>query len=475
MATHRYDPYLWVHLAGLATVPLWLAICGLGLAVGSPQWPGLELALLSLVGVSPVLWMQVAKPFYIFSLLALTLKPTALSDDQRRMLTLFQRWWVRGLAVAAPVPLVWLLWEIYPRAVVASDITPFAPWGRLGGLAVAAGSFAMANLFLQVPVSVLAVMATSDKRFKRTTPYPLDKINDTFTQVGIPLNRLLPEVLPPETAVSNLQDSSEAEDIAIQGERPEDPAIQAVVAQEPIVQESLVQESLEPESLEPESLESEAIVQEPIVQESLEQAVVEQAVVIQDAGQPSEALADSTRLDHEATPEVDDLGPNLPAPESPELERPAVDALAPEALAPDLPDLDTATPAESSAGDDLGPDAPLDRETSTDPSEAEVSASDGSEVSDLGAGLEPGLEPAVRVDEVQVEAATLPSSVTESTPEDAPSPDTEVPETEDWDQGEDAWNQANHGWDQDPAWDTSVDSTKERTVEVAVVRISDPP
>jgi hypothetical protein len=229
MAPYRYDPYLWVHLAGLATVPLWLAICALGLAVGSPQWPGLEFAFLILVGVLPALVMQLGKPFYIFSLLALTLKPTALSDDRRRLLTLFQQRWVRSLAMVAPVPLVWLLWEIYPRAIVASDITPFAPWGRLGGLAVAAGSVAMANLFLQVPISVLAVMATSEKRFRRTSPYPLDQIQARFTQAGLALGRILPEILPPEGALPSEQEAieipktvgSEAGDAANEGWDPD--------------------------------------------------------------------------------------------------------------------------------------------------------------------------------------------------------------------------------------------------------------
>lgn len=207
MATYRYDPYLWVHLAGIATVPLWLAISGLGLAVGTPHWPGLELAFLVLVGVLPILWMQLWRPFYVFGLLALRLKPTALSDDQRRLLRRLRQGWVRALAVGVPLPLVWLLWEIYPRAVVASDITPFTPWGRLGGLAVAGLSFAMANLFLQVPVSILAVMTTPSQRFAQTDPYPVADVAAHFLQVGLPLGRLLPAVQPPDVARTQVQES----------------------------------------------------------------------------------------------------------------------------------------------------------------------------------------------------------------------------------------------------------------------------
>ncbi|HIK45322.1 MAG TPA: low-complexity tail membrane protein [Leptolyngbyaceae cyanobacterium M65_K2018_010] len=200
MAPFRYDPYLWIHLAGVATVPLWLAICGLGLAVGSPQWPELELSMILALGVLPVVGMQLRRPFCIFSLLLLTLKPEALTEDQRRLLTLFRQGWIRLVAVVAPLPLVWVLLQLYPVALVAADMTPFGAWGRWGGLAMAAVSFLMANLFWQVPVSVLLVMATSEQRFQATLPYAVALIPTSFTQVGLPLPRLLPTVLPPVAA-----------------------------------------------------------------------------------------------------------------------------------------------------------------------------------------------------------------------------------------------------------------------------------
>jgi hypothetical protein len=49
MQPWRSDPYLWVHLAGLATVPLWIDLCLLGLAVGNPALPGLELAVITVL------------------------------------------------------------------------------------------------------------------------------------------------------------------------------------------------------------------------------------------------------------------------------------------------------------------------------------------------------------------------------------------------------------------------------------------
>jgi hypothetical protein len=203
MAAFRYDPYLWIHLAGVATVPLWLAIGGLGLAVGSPSSPALELSAVILLGIIPILVMQLWQPFYIFSLPLMVLKPSALTDDQRRLLTLFRQGWVRFVSLLLPLPLVAVVIQLYSVAVVASDITPFSPVGRLGGLAVAAASLLMAHLFLQVPVSVLLVMATPESRFSKIEPYAVTQVTQGFTVLGLHFQRLLPVVIPPEHVVKH--------------------------------------------------------------------------------------------------------------------------------------------------------------------------------------------------------------------------------------------------------------------------------
>jgi hypothetical protein len=197
MAPWRYDPYLWVHLAGVATVPLWIDLALLGLAVGNPTWPGLELGLILGLGVLPVLVMQLRRPFYIFSLLpGLALRPTALNDHQRRLLSQFQRWRVRLGALLVPIPLVWVLVKLYPLAFLARDITPFDAWGRVAGVAIAALSFFCANLFLQVPVAVLQVLATPDRRMAAVLPYPIESIAADFSWLGLPVNKLLPNLTP---------------------------------------------------------------------------------------------------------------------------------------------------------------------------------------------------------------------------------------------------------------------------------------
>jgi hypothetical protein len=85
------DPYMWIHLAGIAAVPFWLFICGLGLAAGDPILPiGLEVFLVAILGIVPIALMQWQRPFCIYSLLFVGLRPAAMTIDQRRMLSLFK-------------------------------------------------------------------------------------------------------------------------------------------------------------------------------------------------------------------------------------------------------------------------------------------------------------------------------------------------------------------------------------------------
>ncbi|TVQ05457.1 MAG: low-complexity tail membrane protein [Leptolyngbya sp. DLM2.Bin27] len=195
MESWRCDPYLWIHLVGVATVPLWIDLCLLGLAVATPTLPGLELGLIVALGVLPVLVMQLRRPFYIFSLPGLALRPGALKDDQLRLLTQFRRWRVRLGALLVPVPLVWVLVKLYPLAFLAREFSPFGGWGRLGGIAIAVLGFFLANLFLQVPVAVLQVMATPDRRMQTVAPYPADQIAASFTWFGLSVGKILPDLL----------------------------------------------------------------------------------------------------------------------------------------------------------------------------------------------------------------------------------------------------------------------------------------
>ena len=233
------DPYLWVHLAGIAAVPLFLELCLLGLAVGSPIFPvGLEWLLVGAIGVAPVLWMQWQRPFSIFSLIVLALQPQRLTDDQRRILRLFRTPLEKGLAVLMAIALLATLWQLFQIAPIASEVTPFTRFGHLGGLLVAAIAFLGSNLFLQVPISVLQTLLTSDRAFAAMEPYSTAQIAQDFTLLGLRVNQILPPVKPapakPEPAKASVQPIPPAPKTAA----PE-------IAEEEIAEEEIAEDSFE--------------------------------------------------------------------------------------------------------------------------------------------------------------------------------------------------------------------------------------
>lgn len=190
------DPYLWIHLAGLAALPIFLELCVVGLAIGDPILPvWLEVLLVAGVGIAPVLWMQWQRPFYIFSIVAVALKPEQLTEDQRRLLTLFKSQRNRLTAVGVAIGLWVVLRWIYDGAAIASEVAPALPGGRVAGLLLAAAGFLGSNLFLQVPVSVAGVMLTEELAFGNLTPYAPEQIRQNFTVLGLQLRQILPPFL----------------------------------------------------------------------------------------------------------------------------------------------------------------------------------------------------------------------------------------------------------------------------------------
>ncbi|MBE9098453.1 low-complexity tail membrane protein [Vacuolonema iberomarrocanum] len=186
------DPYVWLHLAGLATVPLLLELCFVGLAVGEPILPvWLEFFLVAVVGIGPILWMQWQRPFCIFSVVALALAPASISDPRRRMLRFFRTSVNQVMAIAIAITLAILLWQLYRFSPIAADLAPFS--SRWLGLGMAAIAFLGVNLFTQVPVSVLRLLIVSDNQLAAQEPYPPERIPLDFVLFGIRLRHILPE------------------------------------------------------------------------------------------------------------------------------------------------------------------------------------------------------------------------------------------------------------------------------------------
>ena len=195
------DPFLWIHLSGVATLPIFLGLCLLGLAVGSPQLPvWLEIFLVAVAGIVPVLWMQWFRPFYIFSILVVAVKPQNLNSVQHRLLTRFKTKLNQGIALFVAVLLAVILWQLYRLAPLAASVAPFPPSWRWAGLLLAASAFLASNLFLQVSASVMAVLLTPESELAATKPHVLEKIRQDFTIAPWQVDRLLPALAAETTA-----------------------------------------------------------------------------------------------------------------------------------------------------------------------------------------------------------------------------------------------------------------------------------
>jgi len=190
-ASFRAEPFLWIHLAGIAVVPLALLTMMLGLAVGTPfSVYGVELIFLILAGWLPVMVMQWFKPFEIFSLLIVALRPDSLGENQLRILSLFKRGKQRWITFLGGLIGLGLLWLVYYFAPIAYPWVTDFPQIRLAGLLLAAIAYLMANLFLQVPLSVLGVLSTAQSGFEAATPLEANGIKQQFTIPGIKLRQI---------------------------------------------------------------------------------------------------------------------------------------------------------------------------------------------------------------------------------------------------------------------------------------------
>jgi hypothetical protein len=186
------EPFLWIHLAGLAAFPLALEVVWLGLAVGDPILPvWLEFLFVAAIGLAPILWMQLTRPFDIFSILIFALKPEQLTQEQRRLLSLFKTKTNGVITIVAAVFLLWVLWQIYRVAPVAAAVAPLGPRWHFLGLLGAGLAFLISHLFLQVPLAVAQVLLTSESEFVAATPYPVEKIPQDFTLPGLRVNKIL--------------------------------------------------------------------------------------------------------------------------------------------------------------------------------------------------------------------------------------------------------------------------------------------
>lgn len=187
------EPFLWIHLAGIVVVPLALLLVAMGLAVGDPiaaYW--IELLVIAVLGIFPVLWMQWHRPFDIFSLLIVALIPAKMTMEQRKILSLFKGDRQRWLSVITALVMLILLWQIERFAPLVETVNPLALQWRPIGLLIAAVAFLVSNLFVQVPVSVVSALFTSEQEWMRTEPIAVEGVEQEFTVPGIKMSKILP-------------------------------------------------------------------------------------------------------------------------------------------------------------------------------------------------------------------------------------------------------------------------------------------
>ncbi|BAY16685.1 hypothetical protein NIES2109_19950 [Nostoc sp. HK-01] len=195
MSSFRSEPILWIHIAGLAALPIFLVLCLLFLAIGEPLLPVWgELLLVATIGVTPLLWMQLRRPFYIYSLLGIALKPENLTEQQRKILCLINTKLNRVLSLVTAIILTVVLWQLYKVVPQVQHLVSFLPQWRGLGLVLAALAFLASNLFLQVPVSVARILVTNDTEFAALEPLSLDNIKHDFTILGVQVNQILPRL-----------------------------------------------------------------------------------------------------------------------------------------------------------------------------------------------------------------------------------------------------------------------------------------
>ncbi|PSF38982.1 low-complexity tail membrane protein [Aphanothece hegewaldii CCALA 016] len=196
MSSFRSEPFLWIHLAGIAALPILLQIAWIGLAVGDPL-PGywLELIFLLVIAIAPISWMQWYKPFDIFSLLFVAQRPELLTPEQLKILSLFKRPKHRFITVLGTVLMIAGLWKIYQIAPIATPAAAFLPQWRIIGLLIASLAFLASHLFLQVPLSVLGVLFTKNEQWEKTEPIPVSNIAQSFTLLGIRVRKILPTLV----------------------------------------------------------------------------------------------------------------------------------------------------------------------------------------------------------------------------------------------------------------------------------------
>ena len=184
----RSEPFLWIHLGGIVVFPLMWFVALIGLGIGQRYSYSIELPLLVAIAILPVLLMQLYRPFNIFSLLFFSLQPESLTEERRRILTLFKSRQQKLVSYIVAVFMLLSLRLLYHFASLAANLSSALPQNRLFGLAIAIVALFGSNLFLQVPLSALQVLFYNE--LVSIEPCTLTEVEQKFTAPGIKLSHI---------------------------------------------------------------------------------------------------------------------------------------------------------------------------------------------------------------------------------------------------------------------------------------------
>ena len=186
----RSEPFLWIHLGGIVVFPLTLAVTLIGLGTGTSYGYLVELPLIIAIAILPVLLMQLYRPFNIFSVLFLSLKPETLTEVQRKILALFQTRRQKTISAIASLILIALLLLLYYLAPKTTEISALLPQHRSLGLTIAMAAFFGSNLFLQVPLSALQVLLASETEYSESQACSVAEVKQDFTAPGLLVSKI---------------------------------------------------------------------------------------------------------------------------------------------------------------------------------------------------------------------------------------------------------------------------------------------
>lgn len=249
----QQNRYLWVQFVGLAAVPLLLDICLAGLAsarttFGYPSAFGLQYWLVAAVCIVPPLLMQCLRPFYVFSLPPLALKPSVLTTNQRRCLRLLESWQIKALAMGSAGLSLWLLSQLYERSPQITPVmTPNA------GLLAAVVAFFWVCVFLQISISSARLLLVGPDAMKRVKPYEPPAIAANFSILGLRVGKILPvpfDKVSTEPATERAAESESFDDRDTELQDAKDDIVETELIEPEITASEL--ELSEPELSEPE-------------------------------------------------------------------------------------------------------------------------------------------------------------------------------------------------------------------------------